>query len=359
MLSTLVILTICAGVSAATAPSGVCTCADVLAYINDGTGTNLCSTARADCTNSFTQWSCSMSSVNGVTSYQASCECTGSCKDAPSSTGAGTASASSSSPTPTTASASPSSPTTTKETTAPTTSSALTDQGICERLASVPEFKDGTCSCKATNGGTGIDAECTYQLALVNSKLGLHFDFEPCESPPYAQLSYSLDGKETVLGRFEAGKEYKLEVPGLAYAGAGVYINFEIKGDATDFTVHTSLSLCYGEDCDGNIPFVGSVVKQAGFPLKLATFDDLSFVDSCPANSSMMVAIGGAVAATALLAVVVFCVMHNQRKKADSSTSKNDIEINRVDEPAATTAQVVGITPAPAAPAVDSGESKL
>ena len=352
MLSTLVILTICAGASAATAPTGVCTCADVLAYINDGTGTNLCSTARADCTNSFSSWSCSMSSVNGVTSYQASCECTGSCKDAPSST----ASASPSSPTTTTASASPSSPTTTKETTAPTTSSALTDQGICKALASVPEFKDGTCSCKTTNGGTGIDAECTYQLALVNSKLGLHFDFEPCESPPYAQLSYSLDGKETVLGRFEAGKEYKLEVPGLAYAGAGVYINFEIKGDATDFTVHTSLSLCYGEDCDGNIPFVGSVVKQAGFPLKLATFDDLSFVDSCPANSTMIGAIGGAVAAAAILAVVVFCVM---RKKADSSTSKNEVEISRVGEPAATTTEVVGITPAPAAPAADSGESKV
>jgi len=153
---------------------------------------------------------------------------------------------------------------------------------------------------------------------VANTKLGLHLDLEPCASTPYAELSYSVGGgKETSLGKFEAGKVHKLEVPGLSVLSHGVFITVEVKGNAADFTVHTGLSICAGGDCDGDIPWgIGSLATAAGFPMQLATFDDLSFVDSCPANTGMIMYIGAAVGALAVIGLAVLaCAMYNKRKQ--------------------------------------------
>ena len=193
-----------------------------------------------------------------------------------------------------------------------TDSSALTGgtDGICKALANVPAFRDGACSCKATTAGTGLAADCTANVA--NTKLGLHLDLEPCESTPYAELSYSVGGgKETSLGKFEAGKVHKLGVPGLSVpsfgSSSGVFITVEIKGNAADFTVRTGLSICAGSRCDGDLGYSA---------MQLVTFDGLSFVDSCPANTGMIMYIGAAVGALAVICLaVVACAMYNKRKQ--------------------------------------------
>ena len=212
----------------------------------------------------------------------------------------------------------PSSASTSTSTSTSTDSSALTGgtDGICKALANVPAFRDGACSCKATTAGTGLAADCTANVA--NTKLGLHLDLEPCASTPYAELSYSVGGgKETSLGKFEAGKVHKLEVPGLSVLSNGVFITVEVKGNAADFTVHTGLSICAGGDCDGDLPWgIGYAATAAGFPMQLATFDDLSFVDSCPANTGMVMYIGAAVGALAVIGLAVLaCAMYNKRKQ--------------------------------------------
>jgi hypothetical protein len=67
------------------APTGECTCTDLRAFIDNGAGTSLCSTARQGCTNSFSVWQCSMSSINGATSYSVNCEASVSQSPSPSS----------------------------------------------------------------------------------------------------------------------------------------------------------------------------------------------------------------------------------------------------------------------------------
>jgi len=59
--------------SISTPPTGECTCAQLTAFISNGVGTNLCSTARAGCTNLFSVWQCSMSSTDGEISYTVNC----------------------------------------------------------------------------------------------------------------------------------------------------------------------------------------------------------------------------------------------------------------------------------------------
>ena len=50
--------------------------------------------------------------------------------------------------------------------------------------------------------------------------------------------------------------------------------------------------------------------------MQLATFDDLSFVDSCPANAGMVMYIGAAVGALAVIGLAVLaCAMYNKRKQ--------------------------------------------
>jgi hypothetical protein len=211
------------------------------------------------------------------------------------------------------------------------------------------------CACKATTGGTGIAADCTTNVA--NSKLGLHLDLEPCASTPYAELSYSVGGgKETSLGKFEAGKVHKLEVPGLSVLNYGVFITVEIKGNAADFTVHTGLSVCAGSKCDGDLPWgIGSAATALGFPIPLATFDDLSFVDSCPANTGMAIYIAIAVGAVVVIGLAVLAwAITNKRKqplpsKGVAQPSAQPAEINMtvtVNAAAAVSTTAVPITTA-------------
>jgi len=59
------------------APTGDCTCDELVAFVRGGTGTQLCTEARADCTNSpgaNFRWQCTMSSTNGVTEYEVECD---------------------------------------------------------------------------------------------------------------------------------------------------------------------------------------------------------------------------------------------------------------------------------------------
>lgn len=233
---------------------------------------------------------------------------------------------------------------------------------MCKAFEGLPIFMDGTCTCKSTTDGTGIDANCITLVPIVDTQLGLHLDLEPCASPPYAKLDYSVDGKETTLGKFEAGKEYKLAVPGFTVGSyGGLFVNFEIKGDATDFTVHTSLSVCQNGKCDDQLPGIGlglaaKAATAAGFPVKLLTFDDLSFVDSCPSNAGMFAGIGvGAVAVFALVFISIFAFLKFCKGSQAADVAK-PAGVTMVTE--APTANEAASTADEAASTADAGDSQ-
>jgi len=149
---------------------------------------------------------------------------------------------------------------------------------------------------------------------------------EPCSDPPFAQMSYKFGGDWTIADRIQVGGDpVQFPVPSasLSFFGlyeVGLYISVTITGNAADLSVHARLTACLNGACDGDISWgVGTALTTLGFPFSLLEFDDLAFVDSCPAdrdNMMMMIAAGGG--AIFLIGGGVLAAIA-QKKKANSS----------------------------------------
>ena len=163
--------------------------------------------------------------------------------------------------------------------------------------------------------------------------VGIRVQVEPCGDPAFAQMTYQFGGTSwESAGRIEAGgSPFLFSIPGASLYGSGLYISVSVMGDAADLSVHARLSACLGDECDGAVMLVGSLLAGLGFPLPLLEFDDLAFVDSCPAQSFfdkiitfasdnvvVTVAAGSAVLVCAI-AAVYFC----KRKKANLKANLN------------------------------------
>jgi len=182
------------------------------------------------------------------------------------------------------------------------------------------------CACRATNAATGLFAECQESLPFGLGNVGVRVEIEPCEDPAYAALSYRLLGDWEYAQRVQSGGAPALiQIPGLSYAGAGLYLDVRLSGSLSDLSVHVLLSLCVCVDsnscngdsvdsnsCNGNIMMVGSAITAAGLPLSVVEFDNLGFEDYCPAaddnNNIVMIAAaaGGAVLVALLFVGVIW-----------------------------------------------------
>jgi len=148
---------------------------------------------------------------------------------------------------------------------------------------------------------------------------------EPCSDPPFAQMSYKFGGDWTIADRIQVGGDpLHFPVPSASLSffgyGVGLYISVTITGNAADLSVHARLTACLNGACDGDISWgVGTALTTLGFPFSLLEFDDLAFVDSCPAdedNMMMMIAAGGG--AIFLIGGGVLAAIA-QKKKANSA----------------------------------------
>ena len=119
-------------------------------------------------------------------------------------------------------------------------------------------------------------------------------------------MSYKFGGDWVSAGRIQVGgAPLKFPVPSASLSffppvflyEVGLYISVTITGNAADLSVHARLTACLNDACDGDITWgVGTALTALGFPFSLLEFDDLAFVDSCPAdedNMMMMIAAGG------------------------------------------------------------------
>lgn len=188
-------------------------------------------------------------------------------------------------------------------------------------LAAIPQ-----CSCTETMGGTGLVTECQESIAGLGN-VGVRVQLEPCGDPAYAEMTYQFGGTSwESAGRIEAGgAPLHFPIPGAILLRAGLYISVTVAGNAADLSVHAHLSACLNGVCDGDISLVGSTLKAAGFPFPLLKFDDLAFVDSCPAESSssniiiIAAAAGGAVA---VLLAVGFLWSYCKKKRANQNVDQ-------------------------------------
>jgi hypothetical protein len=175
---------------------------------------------------------------------------------------------------------------------------------ICDVVNSLPCFAGGPCSCSPTNGGTGLIGECTEDLPLGLGRVGVRVEIEPCEDPAYIEVKYStpLEASWISAGRLAAGGDpLRVPLPGLSLMGAGLNADIAMTGTADDMSVHVILSLCILDSCNGNI-FGLSAVGWPADGFSVLEFDDLKFVDSCPASDEsddslylLIAAIGGVV----------------------------------------------------------------
>jgi hypothetical protein len=58
--------------------------------------------------------------------------------------------------------------------------------GLCGQLSALPFF-GASCTCSATNGGTGALAQCAETLPLGLGTVGLRVELEPCAQPAYVE----------------------------------------------------------------------------------------------------------------------------------------------------------------------------
>lgn len=175
------------------------------------------------------------------------------------------------------------------------------DDHVCDILN--PSLGGTPCTCSETTGGTGAIVECMESIAGVGD-VGVRVQMEPCGDPAHAEISYKFGGEWESADRIEAnGEPLHVPVPGASLAGAGLYIEVKITGNAADLSVHAKLSACYGDECDGDVSVfgVGSMLSAAGFPFALVEFDDLSFVEACPISDVTMAIIAAAAGGGALL----------------------------------------------------------
>lgn len=195
------------------------------------------------------------------------------------------------------------------------------------------------CSCAETTGGTGLITTCSETISALGVQLnvGARVQLEPCGEPAFAQIEYQFGDDWESAGRIEAGDEpllvpipgasFPIPVPG--YSGAGLYIALTVAGNAADLSVHAHLSVCLNKQCDGDTgsgdaltSWVGPLLTNAGFPLPLLEFDDLAFMESCPAESSSMIVIiiAAAAAGAAILAGAVTVVCFLKKRRAARNT---------------------------------------
>lgn len=262
-------------------PSGMCTCAQVNTYLSNYAGWDGCMRAVSDCaTGRFSSWDCSFDSSRAL-SYIWSCTDGGSQVD-----------------------------------------------HVCDivnpSLAAIPQ-----CTCTETTGGTGLVTECQESIPGLGN-VGVRVQLEPCGDPAFAEMTYQFGGTSwESAGRIEAGGDpLLLPIPGASLSGAGLYISVTVTGNAADLSVHAHLSACLNDACDGVISFgVGSILTAAGFPFPLLEFDDLAFVDSCPAESSLSnmsiiaAAAGGAV--VVLLGIGFWCYQKKKQVPVQPATSNS------------------------------------
>jgi len=190
-------------------------------------------------------------------------------------------------------------------------------------LAAIPQ-----CTCTETTGGTGLVTECQESIPGLGN-VGVRVQLEPCGDPAFAEMTYQFGGTSwESAGRIEAGGDpMRIQIPGASLSGAGLYISVTVTGNAADLSVHALLSACLYDACDGGIPMVGSILTAAGFPFPLLEFDDLAFVDSCPAESSLSnmsiiaAAAGGAV--VVLLGIGFWCYQKKEQVPVQHATSKS------------------------------------
>jgi len=186
-------------------------------------------------------------------------------------------------------------------------------------LAATPQ-----CGCTATTGGTGLVTQCLQPVPGLGN-IGVRIQLEPCGDPAFAETSYQFGSSWTSADRIQAGGSPLLfPIPGAALpaylSGAGLFISLTVVGNAADLSVHARLSACLNGACDGEVPLVGSLLTATGFPFSLLEFDDLGFVDSCPADESdnmmLMIAAGGGAIFLIGGGVLAFIA---QKKKANSA----------------------------------------
>ena len=67
---------------------------------------------------------------------------------------------------------------------------------------------------------------------------------------------------------------------------------------------------------------MGSGLTAAGFPISLLNFDNIAFVDACPAPSSNVVIIAAAVAGVVALAIIVIVTIVLLKRRASLTSAQ-------------------------------------
>ena len=145
-------------------------------------------------------------------------------------------------------------------------------------------------------------------------QVGIRVEIEPCGDPAYLAVKHRLPLSSTweVTGKVEAGGEpAQLPIPGLSGPlNSGAFIDISITGNADDMSVNVFLSLCVLGACNDGVfglPYLGW--PAAGIPV--LKFDDLKFVDKCPAKNdegtavTIAVIIGAIAGVLAIVGLVV------------------------------------------------------
>jgi len=221
-------------------------------------------------------------------------------------------------------------------------SSSNTPASVGDICSAVKQVLPSQCICRATSANTGLYAECQESLPLGLGNVGVQVEIEPCEADgAYAALSYQLGGGWVSAQRVQSGgAPARIQIPGLAYFGAGLYLEVRLTGTLSDLEIHLLLSLCFTSDsCNGNIMGVGSAVAAAGFPIKVLEFDDLPFDDYCPAASDNNIIIyaaaaGGAAVIAVLVGTLCWMKKRGAQKQAQGQAAiPAAIEINMAEGP--------------------------
>lgn len=195
------------------------------------------------------------------------------------------------------------------------------------------------CTCRATSANTGLFSECQESLPLGLGGVGVRVEIEPCEEDgAYVALSYKLGGGWEDAGRVQSGGDpVRVQIPGLSYFGAGLYLDVRLTGTQSDLSVHVLLSLCVTSDsCNGNVAMIGGAIGAAGFPIKVVEFDDLPFDDYCPAasDSSNIIMIAAAAGGAVLVAVLAGTLCWMKKKRgAPKPNPQAGTEMNKAGPP--------------------------
>mmetsp|Transcript_30722 Transcript_30722/g.64422 ORF Transcript_30722/g.64422 Transcript_30722/m.64422 type:complete len:430 (+) Transcript_30722:87-1376(+) len=181
------------------------------------------------------------------------------------------------------------------------------------------------CTCTETTQSTGVVTECQESIAGLGN-VGVRVQLEPCGDPAFAKITYQFDSNSWKLaGQVEAdGSPLHFSIPGASLYGAGLYVSVTVGGNAADLSVQARLSACFRDSCNGDF---SSFLTAAGFPFPLLEFNDLAFLDSCPAESFSSNIIIIAAAAGGAVAVVLLSVglLRSYRKKQRTNQNRDQV----------------------------------